>query len=447
MCLFSITNDFLNFLACPTCFIVKEDRCSLNECNYECIHACESGAIKKAGDGRIEIDYEKCDSCSKCAIVCPNNAIDKASLKLIKNGEEFYLGCDNCKTLYPLKDVVYITENCNPRECDRACMEGCEQNAFFLTFRKRLKINNDKCIFCGKCSYKCSNDALISVKTPILFPRRANKFAIVEHSFNQYEFITDINMDVFNYSILLRKFYDADMLPSTALTNEYILSELVNMYKGGIIVDNGCGANDFRTFVKERSGIDIIGIDIELNRNAFFPIQFLMNGEYLPLKNNCVSIFISNFVLEHTTNPLHYLNEIYRTLKDDGKVIISVPTSYFHIAYLLRFDSYKKYGLHVVREPKEFIKNPIKDFLTENAHEKEWNVENSKAEVTFIDEIRRWRLDNWEKMFTETNFKIIKRKITGNILSLNRSKYIKMLGNPKKVGVHCTYILEKNGNL
>ncbi len=39
-----------------------------------CVDECPNGAIGE-GDGRCEIDQEKCDGCGSCAQMCPVEAI------------------------------------------------------------------------------------------------------------------------------------------------------------------------------------------------------------------------------------------------------------------------------------------------------------------------------------------------------------------------------------
>lgn len=371
-------------------------------------------------------------------LVCPT--CGRFRLELLSRDNEFFLYCDKCRLLYPFKDVVYITDRCDTRKCNKECITVCDQRAMYLTFRKKLKIN-ENCNFCRQCVSKCPRNALIAIKTPFLLPKHMNRFAIEVSSMDNYEIVRNLS----GSDKQLRTFDESHMLPSTALTNEYILSKIKKLNKRGIILDDGCGANGFKAFMKDH-GFNVLGMDITVDRNAYYPLQFLMNGEYLPIKDNSISLCTSNFVLEHTTNPLRYLNEVHRVLKEDGTAIVSIPTPYFHLAYSLRYRSYRDYLLHIVKNPGKFLRNPIRDFLTEWAHEKEWNIENTKTEVTFIDEIRRWKLENWEEMLLKSSFSVIDRKITGNIFSLNRGKWIKKLGDPKKIGVHCTYILRKDGN-
>lgn len=438
---FSVGSSFLEKLACPSCFTING--CKPDECNQECVKECKNKAIRIKNKTAI-IDKNLCRICGSCAQVCPLNAIDKPSLRTVDYNKDFYLFCDNCKTLYPFKDVVYITQQCEAKKCNLECISACNKKALYFPklvlnyYSKHLKINKN-CNYCGKCAQVCPENALISVKTPFLYPEHINPFSFTYNGNNMHH---NSKNEMFPEQKVVLRILKTEGMPSAAyLTNIYLGSELKKQVPN-LIIDNGCGSNNFKVMMREL-GIDVVGIDISIDRSAFMPVQLLSNGEFLPFQNNSLDMLTSNFVLEHASDPKRYLTEIYRVLKNGGVAFISVPTPYFHLAYALKFDSYLKYGLHVLNDYKRFLKNPIKDFMIERAHEKDWNVEGSKKNVTFVDEIKKWRTENWEKMYGEVGFEIVSKKITGNILSLYAGNLSKKLGNPNKIGVHCTYILEK----
>lgn len=68
--------------------------------NPDCMKACTKGAIVKV-DGKVLVDYDKCDGCGDCVEGCPFGAIDLKPVGSTKDGEEPAClkanKCDLCK--------------------------------------------------------------------------------------------------------------------------------------------------------------------------------------------------------------------------------------------------------------------------------------------------------------------------------------------------------------
>ncbi len=85
------------------------------------------------------------------------------------------------------------------------------------------------------------------------------------------------------------------------------------------ILDYGCGNKPYKelfiTIFTEYIGADIKGnecADIVINTDGT-----------LPLQNKSFACVLSSQVLEHVEDPILYLEEAYRVLKDDGRLILS----------------------------------------------------------------------------------------------------------------------------
>lgn len=87
-------------LACPTCYVVG-DACDSTRCRQECVASCDDRAITMQA-GRPVI-HANCTACSRCAIACPRQAIDKAPLEPAEGA----LRCPACDTRYPRTDGTY----------------------------------------------------------------------------------------------------------------------------------------------------------------------------------------------------------------------------------------------------------------------------------------------------------------------------------------------------
>jgi len=76
-------------------------------------------------------------------------------------------------------------------------------------------------------------------------------------------------------------------------------------------------ANHFRDLLKDRFSIKIIGFATSIDFNTM-PFDI----------NNC-DFVLSFEVLEHVSNPQFYLNEIHKSLKENGKLILTTPVGIF----------------------------------------------------------------------------------------------------------------------
>ncbi len=106
--------------------------------------------------------------------------------------------------------------------------------------------------------------------------------------------------------------------------------------KQGYILDLGCGYGVYTKLLSEMATF-AVGLDVEFNfikeakkKNSSDDIEFVLaSGEYLPFKNEVFdSVFLIE-TLEHVPHDGRVLREVYRVLKRDGEVIITVPNKYF----------------------------------------------------------------------------------------------------------------------
>ncbi|MDD5331701.1 MAG: methyltransferase domain-containing protein [Candidatus Nanoarchaeia archaeon] len=298
--------------------------------------------------------------------------------------------------------------------------------------RPRLKLGESfgkKIFYCGECkrAYPIRNvkfQGNLSFETPFLYPF-IESFA-KDFKETNGEFLNEIIVKEENP----RYCYNAE------IANNLVLEHLSGK-ENSLIIDNGCGHKGLQRLINLR----IHGIEYNFGKSAYAPvdpispIDFYANSEYLPLRDGCVDFFISNFVLEHVKQQQLYLNEMYRTLKKDGEVLISFPTPKWYLAHFISIGTQVGYIKEALRD-KKFYRDPIRYALGKNAHG--WNN-------NFIEEMTKlWKPERYEKMFINAGFKIANKSRNGNIFSL----YIRYDGLARslkddKNGIQVSYILKK----
>lgn len=386
--------------------------------------------------------------------ICPNCFSQKKEEVFLKQAAFGYL-CPTCEKLFPLKPVVYLVNaKCKPQKCRLVCQKSCPQNAFkksligekgsFMLHNLLESIKNpriqikENCNNCGRCVKKCPLGALTSVDVPI-FSELAEQIASPTNN--------KAKAPKKNLAILKPVPNKNNLRPASFFLYQLIIQR-INQYQNKQIVDNGCGSNLIKAFVlsdKKNNKNKFFSLDIHLNRNPFSPLDALANSEQLPLATKSVDIFISVNVLEHITNPSNYLLEMYRTLKDDGEIILAVPTPWWHLSKFLSVHHHLNYLLHVLKHPLLFIKNPLKNFDLFWAHEKDCNHEDAKNNSTLSDELKKFRTDRWEALFKKCGLGVDQQLGAGNVWSNNIvfGGLTRKLGHSKNHPIFSVYFLKK----
>jgi len=128
------------------------------------------------------------------------------------------------------------------------------------------------------------------------------------------------------------------------------LKNLCHSHKNRLVVDVGCGEGsrlDYLVNHNQGIGVDINQYAIDQARKKYPRFQFFTyDGDRLPIDNNKADVTYSTFVLEHTQDPKHFIDEMIRITKTGGYVTILCPN----------------YGAPNRRSPNS-IENPIKKLL------------------------------------------------------------------------------------
>jgi SAM-dependent methyltransferase len=97
-----------------------------------------------------------------------------------------------------------------------------------------------------------------------------------------------------------------------------------NFFKNikGKLLDVGCCRGGLRKYL--HGELEYYGVDVLINNFKNY-IRIDLNSKLLPFKNKQFDAVNCSDVLEHLFYPLEMLKEIKRVLKDDGRVLISLP--------------------------------------------------------------------------------------------------------------------------
>jgi SAM-dependent methyltransferase len=120
----------------------------------------------------------------------------------------------------------------------------------------------------------------------------------------------------------------------------------------GRLLDIGCGSKPYKKLfvVDEYVGLDI---DSEITRKRNMA-EVLYDGKLFPLPSNSFDSALCNQVLEHVFNPDEFLSEIYRVLKPNGKLLLTLPFVWDEHEKPYDYARYSSFGLKFLLEKNGF---------------------------------------------------------------------------------------------
>jgi SAM-dependent methyltransferase len=120
----------------------------------------------------------------------------------------------------------------------------------------------------------------------------------------------------------------------------------------GRLLDIGCGSKPYKELfvVDEYVGLDI---DSEITRKRNLA-EVLYDGKLFPLPSNSFDSALCNQVLEHVFNPDEFLSEIYRVLKPNGKLLLTLPFVWDEHEQPYDYARYSSFGLKSLLEKNGF---------------------------------------------------------------------------------------------
>lgn len=114
--------------------------------------------------------------------------------------------------------------------------------------------------------------------------------------------------------------------------------------RGGVLVDLGCGdgaaLDAFSGFYESAIGLDISTARLKRRGWSALSWRFIeadLNGGSFPLPSEDANAVIANQVVEHVTDPNHFISEAFRILRPGGVLVLTTPNIRYvkHVARLV----------------------------------------------------------------------------------------------------------------
>lgn len=148
--------------------------------------------------------------------------------------------------------------------------------------------------------------------------------------------------------------------------------------RGKNVLNVGCGDGYYNRFLKDRFDF-VVGVDVNINDlriaeavNGFDNVIYLLNEDKkLPFEDNIFDEIICVDVLEHVDDDKCFVNELYRVLRNNGKLIVTVPNqnypfSYDPINYILeKFGKHLPIGLWGFGHKRLYMMDELKNLFDE----------------------------------------------------------------------------------
>lgn len=114
----------------------------------------------------------------------------------------------------------------------------------------------------------------------------------------------------------------------------FALTKLLDSYGGHFknkhCLDFGCGERSFAKFFNKYE-INTVNCDVSQNKFGTVDVIIQANEKKLPFEDGAFEGIFMFDVLEHIPNDVEVLSELYRVMKNDGMLILSIPFMYrFH---------------------------------------------------------------------------------------------------------------------
>lgn len=130
---------------------------------------------------------------------------------------------------------------------------------------------------------------------------------------------------------------------TTTLADHFI--SFMDGVKNAQILDIGCGDRQYEKHIDATN--NYVGLDVEVSgrKEEDKIADIYYDGVNIPFQDSSIDIIICTQVLEHVQNPEGLVDEMYRVLKKDGLMYITVPFFWGEHEVPYDFRRYTSYGI------------------------------------------------------------------------------------------------------
>lgn len=124
----------------------------------------------------------------------------------------------------------------------------------------------------------------------------------------------------------------------------------------GDVFDMGCGNKPYEPLfsnITSYTGCDVV-------QSSENKVDVICSTTSVPLGNEKFDTVFSTQVMEHVEEPQQMLHEAYRLLRNNGKIILTVPMVWEHHEVPYDFYRYTKYGLEYMFRKAGFVNIDVK---------------------------------------------------------------------------------------
>jgi SAM-dependent methyltransferase len=123
-------------------------------------------------------------------------------------------------------------------------------------------------------------------------------------------------------------------------------------HMSGNILDVGCGQKPYQHLFSDSH---YIGLELDTSENRKNKkADFFYDGFTFPFDDGVFDGVVMNQVFEHVFNPEYFLDEVNKVLRDDGKLLMTVPFVWDEHEQPSDFARYSSFGLRALLERHGF---------------------------------------------------------------------------------------------